>query len=128
MRTQLLCGREHTALGAIGNADGERAAAAISRGGALKTYAYTDANEDAALFAIGSRGTLVAVTDGHAGTEAAEHALLHLRDAFAPGWTGGPGYEGERWYHEVVGALVAFALYPCAPAFGKRNDIRQPFR
>ncbi len=106
MTAGLLRGRDHTALGSIGELADERAAAAISRGGALKSYAYTDANEDAALFCCGARGVLVAVADGHGGSDAAERVLVHLRDRRAREWSEGGGYDRDRWYHEIIGTLV----------------------
>lgn len=60
------------------------AAIAISRGGAKKTYAYRDPNEDAAGFAWSDAGTLLVVADGHAGCDAAQIAIEHVIDDLAP--------------------------------------------
>jgi serine/threonine protein phosphatase PrpC len=75
LRTSLLRGRAHLAIGAVDAVAEGSAAIAISRGGAPKTYFHVDPNEDAALLAVGERGALVAVADGHHGALAAEVAL-----------------------------------------------------
>jgi serine/threonine protein phosphatase PrpC len=69
-------------------AEGE-AAIALSQGGFKKRYAHTDPNEDAAAFALGETGVLLAVADGHNGSDAAESALdalmLHAGALLASG-------------------------------------------
>ena len=91
MRTALLRGQDHTDLGAIGLVSEGPAAIAICKGGAMKTYSHLDPNEDAACFAIGDGGMLVAVADGHdgaSGAEAAVRALLELESGtclYTPG-------------------------------------------
>ncbi len=75
-----------------------RAAIALSRGGAPKSYRHRDPNEDVALFAEGEGGILLAVADGHGGCDAAEAALDRVLAGFAPAWTtaSAPGLR-ERW-------------------------------
>jgi serine/threonine protein phosphatase PrpC len=106
MRSALLRGRDYTRLGITAAVAEGRAAIALSRGGAPKSYRYRDPNEDAALFAEGEGGILLAVADGHGGCEAAEIAVEKLLASFAPAWTGRalPGLR-EDW-----GGLAAAAL------------------
>ena len=47
----------------------------LCRGGAPKRYEHVDPNEDAAAFAIGSGGLLLAVADAHNGNESAVIAV-----------------------------------------------------
>ena len=106
MTSILLRGRESVEIGAVA-ASGEGAiAAALSRGGAPKRYAYVDPNEDAALAARGGRGVLVAVADGHWGLRAAERALETLL-AEAAEWLDGAAREPDAWYQAILAALVA---------------------
>lgn len=88
MRSGLLLGREHTRLGAVAALSEGRCAIALSRGGFRKGYAHRDPNEDAAAFAFGAGGALLAVADGHGGHEAADLALSEALARFAPAWTG----------------------------------------
>lgn len=106
MRSALLRGREHTRLGVTAAVAEGRAAIALSRGGAPKSYHYRDPNEDAALFAEGEGGILLAVADGHGGCDASEIALGKLLATFAPAWTGStaPGLR-EGWGNQAVAAL-----------------------
>lgn len=106
MRSALLRGREHTQLGVTAAIAEGRAAIAISRGGAPKAYHYRDPNEDAALFAQGEGGILLAVADGHGGCDAAEIAVEKLLASFAPRWTGlaAPGLR-ESWSERALAAL-----------------------
>jgi len=99
MKSALLRGIEHTAIGAVELVAEAGAAIAISRGGAPKTYAYTDPNEDAALLVHAPGGTLVAVADGHWGARGAEEALEHLLRECAADWTSEARAEksGEAW-------------------------------
>jgi len=87
MRAGLLRGRENVKIGAVGALAEGRCAIALSRGGFAKGYAHRDPNEDAAAFAFGADGTLLAVADGHAGHEAAELAVAALLTRFAEAWT-----------------------------------------
>lgn len=112
MRSALLRGRDHAALGVYGAIAEARVAIAISRGGWAKQYAYVDPNEDAVAFAHGERAILLAVADGHSGFEAAEVALEHLLEHPAPHWTGGAGPPAgtEAWRRHAVAALSDAAV------------------
>jgi serine/threonine protein phosphatase PrpC len=109
MRSALLRGRDHIRLGVTAAVAEGRAAIALSRGGAPKSYRYRDPNEDAALFVEGEGGILLAVADGHGGCEAAEIAVETLLAGFAPAWTGvaAPGLR-EDWEKQAISALGAF--------------------
>jgi len=87
VRSAELFGRNHTDLGAIAAVAEGPAAIAICRGGAAKTYAYTDPNEDAAFFAVGPGGLMAAVADGHHGARGAEEIVRWLCAQRAPAWT-----------------------------------------
>jgi len=87
MRSALLRGHEHPEIGSLEVIGEGPAAIAISRGGAAKTYAHADPNEDAALFVVGRAGMLVAVADGHWGARGSEQVLEHLLAQIAYGWT-----------------------------------------
>ncbi len=105
MRSGVLRGREHTKLGAVAALAEGRCAIALSRGGFAKGYRYRDANEDAAAFALGPAGALVAVADGHGGCEAAELALTKLFEGFGEAWTG-PGALASRWAQTAGDAIA----------------------
>jgi len=87
MISAVLRGREHPRLGELAAVSEAGCALVLSRGGARKRYRHVDPNEDAVAFAVGPRGTLLAVADAHDGGAAAEIAVEHLIDRFAPGWT-----------------------------------------
>jgi len=107
MRSALLRGRDHTRLGMIAAVAEGRAAIALSRGGAAKSYRHRDANEDAALFAEGAGGILLAVADGHGGCDAAEAALDRLLASFAPAWTAAATPElRESWTDQAPNVLA----------------------
>jgi hypothetical protein len=106
VKAALLRGRDHLATGAIGAAADGSVAIAISRGGAPKPYPHTEPNEDAVLGVRGTRGALVAVTDGHWGHRAAELVLERLAALHAEAWTEGPDRGAERWYQEMLATLV----------------------
>jgi hypothetical protein len=74
----VLRGSQSQLLGAVSLVAEGGAAIALSRGGAPKRYAHTDPNEDASAFALGERGILLAVADGHNGCAAAEAAIDEL--------------------------------------------------
>jgi hypothetical protein len=83
-RTAALCGSSSQIIGGVSTIAEGSAAIALSQGGAKKRYPHTDPNEDAAGFALGKPGVLLAVADGHSGREAAEVAigeLLHRANA-----------------------------------------------
>jgi serine/threonine protein phosphatase PrpC len=106
MRSALLRGRDHARLGITAAVAEGRAAIAISRGGAPKSYRYRDPNEDIALFAQGEGGVLLAVADGHGGCQAAEIVADKLLARFAPEWTAraAPGLR-EAWASRAALAL-----------------------
>jgi serine/threonine protein phosphatase PrpC len=112
VRSALLRGREHDALGVFGAVAEQRVAIAISRGGYAKQYAYVDPNEDAAAFAFGERATLLAVADGHSGFEAAEVALEFLLEHPAPHWTDetGPPPSADAWRRHALAAFSDAAV------------------
>jgi len=105
VRSALLRGREHLDLGAVDAIAEGRAAVAISMGGARKAYAHTDPNEDAAAFALGRAGALLAVADGHRGFEASEVLLEHLLHHPAPQWTEPGGVTAEAWTRHALAVL-----------------------
>ena len=107
MRTALLCGREHTALGGVSAIAEGPAAIAISRGGAPKTYAHRDPNEDAAAFATSPQGTAIAVADGHAGHRASEVALERLLETHAERWLQGEANALKQgWQDDAADVLL----------------------
>lgn len=106
MRSEQLHGREHTRLGAVSALARGRCAIALSRGGFAKVYAHRDPNEDAAAFAFGEGGTLLAVADGHGGHEAAELAISALLARFAAAWIDAAAI-GPTWPDRAGEALGA---------------------
>jgi hypothetical protein len=107
VKRALLLGRAHLAFGEVGELRDANLGVAISRGGAAKPYAHTDPNEDAVFAASGAKGFLVAAADGHWGLRASEAAIERLRDAFVSEWVDGPERSADRWYQDVLHALVA---------------------
>lgn len=87
MRVGVLRGREYTDIGRVACVAEGSLALAISRGGAVKRYPYSDPNEDAVGFAHGTGGVMLAVADGHGGHEAAELAVNEVL-ALAADWIG----------------------------------------
>jgi serine/threonine protein phosphatase PrpC len=106
VRSFLLRGREFTQLACVDCVSEGPAGIAISRGGAAKTYEYTDPNEDAAAFCFGEAATVLAVADGHRGFLAAEVALEHLLEGPAHQWADEVGALGpESWTRHALAAL-----------------------
>ena len=105
MKTAVLRGREHLDIGLVDVIGEGGTAIALSRGGAPKTYGYTDPNEDVTAFALGSEGTLLAVADGHSGFEASEVVIEHLLAHPAPHWTDGAEPVGAAWSRHAVATL-----------------------
>jgi hypothetical protein len=105
VRSVLLRGQEHLALGAVGEAAADEVAVAITRGGAPKPYDHTDPNEDAALAMRGPHGALVAVADGHYGHRGAECALESIQ-ATAREWLECRPRSADAWYQLALAALV----------------------
>jgi hypothetical protein len=87
MQTAFLRGRDHHWVGGLELTGVGRAAVALSRGGARKTYSYTDPNEDCVAFAIGEGGQLILAADGHHGELGSEAAVQTILDEFAADWT-----------------------------------------
>jgi serine/threonine protein phosphatase PrpC len=107
VRSAWLKGCDHLELGAIETRAEAAAAVALSIGGAKKAYSHTDPNEDGALFALGDGGALLAVVDGHGGTDAADTVLGHLLDHWAPRWIAADSRLSGAWQSEALAALVA---------------------
>jgi len=74
----VLRGSESQILGGVSVISEASAAISLSQGGFKKRYSHTDPNEDAAAFALGEAGVLLAVADGHNGRDAAELAIDEL--------------------------------------------------
>ncbi len=74
----ILRGSESPIVGGVSVVSEGSAAISLSRGGFKKRYSHTDPNEDAAAFALGEAGVLLAVADGHNGCNAAEATLDEL--------------------------------------------------
>jgi serine/threonine protein phosphatase PrpC len=87
MQTAFLRGRDHQSVGGLELAGVGPAAIALSRGGARKTYSYTDPNEDCVAFAVGDGGQLIIAADGHHGELGSEAAVQTILDEFAADWT-----------------------------------------
>jgi len=83
LRSASLFGRDHTTVGALAAIAEGSVAITLSRGGAAKGYAHTEPNEDAALFAYGPGGALVAVADGHHGATGAQAVMTYLETDWA---------------------------------------------
>ena len=107
MRSARLLGHQHQTLGSVAAIGEGPAAISLSRGGAPKTYGHTDPNEDAACFAVGAGGTLVAVADGHFGARGAQCAVDWLLEGPAAEWTAEtpPAASPEAWHEQLAGAL-----------------------
>jgi len=84
------------------------AAVALSRGGARKTYSYTDPNEDCVAFAVGEGGQLIIAADGHHGELGSEAAVRTILDEFAADWTArvAPVAGEAAWRAQGVDALL----------------------
>ena len=74
----VLRGSESQIIGGVSVISEGSAAISLSQGGFKKRYSHTDPNEDAAAFALGEAGVLLAVADGHNGCDAAESAIDEL--------------------------------------------------
>lgn len=86
MSSATLHGADHVGIGEIASVAEGRAALALSRGGAKKTYPHRDPNEDVAGFALSEWGAVAVVADGHAGCTAASVAVRQVLDAHAARW------------------------------------------
>ncbi len=108
MKTAFLRGRDHRRLGGLELTGVGPAAVALSRGGARKTYSYTDPNEDCVAFAVGEGGQLVVAADGHHGELGSEAAVQTILDEFAASWTAAtaPVRAREDWHDLGLDALL----------------------
>jgi serine/threonine protein phosphatase PrpC len=108
VRSARLLGHQHHALEAVAAVAEGPVAITLCRGGARKTYYHTDPNEDAACFAFGAFGILVAVADGHHGARGAELAVEWLLANRAPEWTGSGGpADPDAWQESARETLQA---------------------
>jgi len=102
-----LHGRNHELIGQVAATAEGACAIAISRGGAAKTYHHKHPNEDAAAFAIGAGGCLVAVADAHGGCDASEIAVERLLRESAEAWTAASASEVVRDWQSCARAAIA---------------------
>lgn len=109
MQTAFLRGRDHQQIGRLELEGLAHAAVAISRGGAPKTYTYTDPNEDCVAFALGEGGRLAIAADGHHGELGSEAAVEVLLEQFAARWTAAeaPATSHDEWQALGMEALMA---------------------
>lgn len=84
LKIAFLRGREHHRIGSVALEGLGRAAIALSRGGAKKTYDHTDPNEDCAALAVAAGGELLIAADGHHGEHGSEAAVEALLAEFGP--------------------------------------------
>ena len=107
MKTAFLRGRDHHRIGGVELAGVGRVAIALSRGGARKTYSYTDPNEDCVALAVGEGGQLVVAADGHHGELGSEAAVQAILDGFAAPWTAAtaPASAEQDWRSLAFDAL-----------------------
>jgi serine/threonine protein phosphatase PrpC len=108
MRTAFLRGQEHRRVGGLELKALGPAAIALSRGGAPKTYSYTDPNEDCVAFAIGDGGQLIVAADGHHGELGSEAAVQVILDEFSAEWTAAsaPTCDEATWRELGMDALL----------------------
>jgi serine/threonine protein phosphatase PrpC len=108
MRSAFLCGRDHHRIGAVELIAEGSTAIALSRGGARKTYSYTDPNEDCVAFAWGPGGQMVLAADGHHGELGSEAAVHTILEEVAEGWTAteAPVHERGDWTQQGLEALM----------------------
>ena len=108
MRSALLSGRHHHRVGGLELIAEGPAAIALSRGGARKTYSYTDPNEDSVAFASGPGGQLVIAADGHHGELGSEAAVRSILENVAESWTAtnSPVARRDEWRQQGIDALM----------------------
>lgn len=108
MQTAFLRGREHQFVGGLELKGQGSAAIALSRGGAPKTYSYTDPNEDCVAFALGEGGQLIIAADGHHGELGSEAAIQTILDEFSADWTAAsaPARDEASWRELGLNALL----------------------
>jgi serine/threonine protein phosphatase PrpC len=104
----VLRGSASQILGGVSLISEGSAAISLSQGGFKKRYSHTDPNEDAAAFALGEAGVLLAVADGHNGCDAAESAIDELMLRAGALLTHNGNTADERWREialETIGAI-----------------------
>ncbi len=107
-RIAILRGSESQIIGKVSVVSEASAAISLSQGGSKKRYPHTDPNEDAAAFALGEAGVLLAVADGHNGRNAAESAIDELMLRANAILTGDRNTDAEWWkkkFIETIGAI-----------------------
>jgi serine/threonine protein phosphatase PrpC len=97
----ILRGSESEIIGGVSAVSEGSAAISLSQGGYKKRYSHTDPNEDAAAFALGEDGVLLAVADGHNGCDAAEATLDELMRRAGTLLTRG-GNTADEWWEEAA--------------------------
>lgn len=109
MHTAILRGRDHQQIGRLELEGVDRAAIALSRGGAAKTYSHTDPNEDCVGFALGEGGQLAVAADGHHGELGSEAAVEMILAEYAAAWTApdAPARGDAEWRALAIEALLA---------------------
>lgn len=119
----LLLGREHIELGTHACTSlGSSVGLALSPGAVGKSCWSLDPNEDAAFASTGSAGFLLAVADGHGGSDAAEAALSGVASvcpALDDGWS-----TPELVVHWAVDAAREAVTARLAQAQGSRRGSR----
>jgi serine/threonine protein phosphatase PrpC len=102
-----LWGSESQIIGGVSVIAEASAAISLSQGGSKKLYPHTDPNEDAAAFAFGEAGVLLAVADGHNGCDAAKSAIdeLMLRAGALLTRNGSTDDEWKNDALETIGAI-----------------------
>jgi serine/threonine protein phosphatase PrpC len=102
-----LWGSESQIIGGVSVIAEGSAAISLSQGGFKKRYPHTDPNEDAAAFAFGEAGVLLAVADGHNGCDAAKSAIdeLMLRAGALLTRNGSTDDEWKNDALETIGAI-----------------------
>lgn len=105
VRSARLRGPEHQTLGGIAVVAEGSLAIALSLGGAPKTYAHREPNEDVAGFAWSEWGAALAIADGHQGSVAALIALERVL-ARAPRWLERAPIALDARFGEEADALV----------------------
>lgn len=108
MKSVFLRGRDHHRIGSLTLEGLGPVAAALSRGGARKTYDHTDPNEDCVAFALGDGGELVIAADGHHGDLGSEAAVQAILGDFAARFTAAtpPTTSPDAWRELAFDALL----------------------
>jgi serine/threonine protein phosphatase PrpC len=124
VRSAQLRGPEHLTLSGIAAVAEGPVAIALSRGGAAKRYAHKEPNEDVAGFAWTEWGSVLAIADGHAGSEAARMAVERVIAQRAPVWLErAPMALDARWGDEVAALVRDLQHRIVAEAAGARTTL-----